>query len=298
MLEEFSGKVVTIDTSIYLYQFKAKGSILSNMYLMCSVFKRYNIQPIFVFDGKPPPEKKAVIEMRKEKKNAAQQEHQQITEQLLTITDKRMRQELQRKLAKLAKKFIRIKNSEIRDVKALFSSYGISFVEAIGEADRWCAKLVLSGVADACLSEDMDMFAYGCPIVLRYFSLIQHTAVVYDLSMILQRLNLTLFDFRTLCILAGSDYHYNSNVYIKPIHYYYKLMKQYKSTNCYRGDFYNWLYDRESIPLSKEDFCKAHTLFNTTSLTMPPNMIKKFELNITKLQEILKKDYFIFPPTK
>ena len=85
---------------------------------------------------------------------------------LLSITDKHKRLGLEHKLAKLAKKFIRIKNHEIRDIKMLFSSYGISYIEAIGEADRWCAKLVSSGRAYACVSEDMDMFAYGCPFVL------------------------------------------------------------------------------------------------------------------------------------
>lgn len=297
-LEDLSGKALAIDTSIYLYQFKAKGSIITNMYMMCSIFKHYNITPIFVFDGKPPPEKKATIEMRKEKKNAAQLEHKKIAEQLLTITDKYKRQQLERKLDKLAKKFIRIKNYEIRNVKALFSSYGISFIEAIGEADRWCAKLVSSGHAYACLSEDMDMFAYGCPRVLRYLSLIHHTAIMYDLSKILDKLNLTLVEFRTLCIFSGSDYHYNSNIYIKPIEYYYNAFKRYKLTNCTRGDFYNWLYDREVLPISKDDFSQAHVLFNTTTLTITPNMINKYYLQPEKLKDILKKDNFIFPPAK
>ena len=31
-----------------------------NMYLMLSIFRYYNVIPIFVFDGKPPPEKKRV----------------------------------------------------------------------------------------------------------------------------------------------------------------------------------------------------------------------------------------------
>ena len=35
-LEDLSGKALAIDTSIYLYQFKAKGSIITNMYMMCS----------------------------------------------------------------------------------------------------------------------------------------------------------------------------------------------------------------------------------------------------------------------
>ena len=46
------------------------------------------------------------------------------------------------------------------------------------EADELCAKLVVKK-AFACLSEDMDMFVYGCPKVLRYLSLLNETVVVY-----------------------------------------------------------------------------------------------------------------------
>ena len=67
----------------------------------------------------------------------------------------------------------------------MFQSCGISYIEADGEADKWCAKLVLSGKAYACISEDMDMFAYGCPFVLRYVSLCKHNAILYDLEGIL-----------------------------------------------------------------------------------------------------------------
>ena len=34
-LEEFSGKTIVVDTSIYLYRFKGNGTIIENMYVMC-----------------------------------------------------------------------------------------------------------------------------------------------------------------------------------------------------------------------------------------------------------------------
>ena len=236
--------------------------------------------------------------MRREKKEAAEREHKKIVHNLLSITDKHKRLGLEHKLAKLAKKFIRIKNHEIRDIKMLFSSYGISYIEAVGEADRWCAKLVSSGRAYACISEDMDMFAYGCPLVLRYLSLVNRTAILYDLHKILAKLRISLDDFRTLCILSGSDYHYDSSAHGKPIGYYYNRFKRYMSTNLTRGDFYNWLYDREALPLSKDDYCKAYALFNNASLIITPQDIKIHYLRPNKLKDILRKENFIFPPAK
>ena len=46
-----SGKKIAIDIGIYLYRFKQAGVLIENLYLMCSIFRYYNIHPIFVFDG-------------------------------------------------------------------------------------------------------------------------------------------------------------------------------------------------------------------------------------------------------
>ena len=45
---------------------------------------------------------------------------------------------------------------------------GIAYYESEGESDYVCAKMVKQKIAFACMSEDMDMFVYGCPKVLRY----------------------------------------------------------------------------------------------------------------------------------
>ena len=55
---ELCGKVIVVDTSIYLYRFLAEGALLENIYTMLSLFRYYKIIPIFVFDGKAPAEKK------------------------------------------------------------------------------------------------------------------------------------------------------------------------------------------------------------------------------------------------
>ena len=54
---QLSGKRIVVDTSIYLYRFKSEDALIENMYLMVSLFKHYNIIPIFVFDG-PFPKRK------------------------------------------------------------------------------------------------------------------------------------------------------------------------------------------------------------------------------------------------
>ena len=70
-LREFSNKKITVDISIYLYRFKEKGSILENIYLMCSIFRYYNIHALFIFDGKYFKSKNETMRKRKESKKQA-----------------------------------------------------------------------------------------------------------------------------------------------------------------------------------------------------------------------------------
>ena len=67
-LSDLSGKKIVIDTSIYLYRFKALGGLLENMYLMCSITRFYNIHPLFVFDGKSDSNKDASNKKKRRKK--------------------------------------------------------------------------------------------------------------------------------------------------------------------------------------------------------------------------------------
>ena len=74
-LAELSGKKIAVDISIYMYRFASEGTLIENMYLMLSVFRHYNIIPIFIFDGKPPPEKRELLKKRKEDKQDAEEEY-------------------------------------------------------------------------------------------------------------------------------------------------------------------------------------------------------------------------------
>ena len=65
-ISELSGKKIVVDISIYLYKYEAENALLENMYVMLSIFRYYNITPIFIFDGKPPIEKKELLIKRSE----------------------------------------------------------------------------------------------------------------------------------------------------------------------------------------------------------------------------------------
>ena len=71
--EDLRDKTIVIDISIYLYKFKGHTNLFGYMYQMLLLFKKYNICPIFIFDGKPPEEKRNLLDERKKEKNIYQQ---------------------------------------------------------------------------------------------------------------------------------------------------------------------------------------------------------------------------------
>jgi 5'-3' exonuclease len=104
-------------------------------------------------------------------------------------------------LCGLRKRCIRVHRCEIASVKRLMRAFDMRYIEADGEADVMCAQIVKIGVAQACMSDDMDMFLFGCPRVLRHINLISGTWVEYDLNQILRRLDVSISGFREICIL-------------------------------------------------------------------------------------------------
>ena len=56
-LSTLNNKKIAIDISIYIYKYAAENKIIENFHLMLSIFNKYNIVPVFIFDGKPPAEK-------------------------------------------------------------------------------------------------------------------------------------------------------------------------------------------------------------------------------------------------
>ena len=183
-VSELSGKRIAVDISIYMYKFASEDTLIENIYLMLSIFRYYNVIPIFVFDGKPPTEKKELLQKRREDKKEAEAEYKELKNKLEINKnmDEIEKQEIINNMDMLKRKFVNVNKNDIDKVKNLIRSYGATYYDAPGEADELCAMLTIKGKVWACLSEDMDMFVYGCPRVVRYLSLLNHTFVIYDNS--------------------------------------------------------------------------------------------------------------------
>jgi 5'-3' exonuclease len=143
----------------------------------------------------------------------------------------------------------------------------MTYFDAPGEADQLCAWLVINNLAWACLSDDTDLFVYGCNRVLRYFSLINHTAVLYDYQNILKELKVNHDVFKEICVLSGSDY--CSGVGAGSLNII-KIMQLYKKYLSCKVDmtFCDWLGINSNIQIDRDLLIKIKGMFDITKLDM------------------------------
>ena len=284
---QLSGKKIVVDTSIYMYKYAKEGNLIEGMFRMISTLLYYDISPVFIFDGKPPPEKANLLAVRRRKKKEAEYKYNEL-KQTLTLSGKNVYSIENNKQLQLYKKaFTRIRTEEINDVKEMMSLFGVEYYDAENEADKLCVSLVLGGYAWACLSEDTDMFVYGCPRILRYISLMANNVVIYDLCKILKILNITPEEFVKICVVTGTDY----NVGVGNIHNIYKNFILYKmeGTNSPMNEWMNKTMGIYGDNTNYKNICDMFNAGDNYDLTIRNN-----KSDFPKLKAFLKNYNFIF----
>jgi len=246
---DLKNKKIVVDTSIYMYRFATENALIEKMYQMIMLFKHHAIIPVFVFDGKAPREKEHLLKLRKKDKINAEHSFNTLKEQLKTTHTTNESKEINYEMDALRKKFVRLTYSDIDNVKKLMELCGVTYYQAEGEADKLCAKLVMTNEVYACLSEDNDMFVYGCQRILRNLSLLNSTIVIYDLSCILQKLHMNLVEFKQVCVLSGTDYNYNkcsTMTIVTATQLFINYKNNNDNDNNKNDNFYNWLIESNS----------------------------------------------------
>lgn len=297
-MSELSGKKIVVDIDIYMFKFSAENALIENMYSMFSIFRYYKITPIFIFDGKTPIEKKELIIERRANKKKAEADYNELQSKLSSNDiDDNEYNEIKNKMYELKRQFVYLTKQDFHMVKELINAFGFCYIDAPNEADEICAYLTIKGKVWGCLSEDMDMFVYGCPRVIRYFSVLNHKCVVYDLHKILNNLQLNLHELKQICVLSGTDYNKKS----KKINLYSVLQhfKKYKKKKI-GLDFYVWLESTTTLIDSLESLYKIYHMFDITNLSsdyinyLNSFSIKTSNYNKQTIKSLLKDDGFLF----
>ncbi len=220
-LEDYSSKVLAIDTSIYLYKYKYNtegNNFLRKFVAQVSSFKKRGITPVYIFEGKPPPEKKLTTEKRK---NIRQKQ----------ILQAQQEEDFQTRVS-IEKNIIKISKEDVENLQKVFKLCNVHFIqcEDFVEGERYCAFLNKNGYVDMVLSNDFDSLTFGCKKLLTFNG--NNEYVEYDLDAILTGLDINHDQFIEMCIACGSDYFPQGVMKFGPV----KSLKTVKS----HGDIENW----------------------------------------------------------
>lgn len=205
-ISDLSGSTVAIDTSIFLYKFMYSLKFIDNFIQQVFHFRKFNIQPIYVFDGAPPKEKQETLNNRKEQKEKLYLKIEEIQSKIKTAREKKEDIKLlQKELAVMKKKNIVITREDIITLKSVFDILGVQYIQCDCEADLVCCELYKTKKVDACMSNDMDFLPSGCGKLIRNYNL-SNKITVYDLEHLLTLINFNYDQFVDFCILCGCDY--------------------------------------------------------------------------------------------
>jgi len=320
-LSSYSGMVIGIDISIFLYKYLYNNDDhLEGLTRLILRLYQNNIIPIFIFDGKPPKEKSDVLLERRErreylisKKNILEyctnlqinKEFELFKNNLLEfvntqkngyiISDDEIKdyynkniEELNTDIEKVSKKIIHVTSAHIESSKKLFDLFGISYIVSPTEAECLLAVLCKENYIDACISEDTDILANGGQLFLRNFNADKNYVDEYCLEGILDILQVTYDQFIDICILCGSDY--TTKIHgMGPITAL-KLIKKYKNLEEIINK--NNINKKFEIP-ENFDYNKARELFkNPIDLRIINDMKKMIKIkkpDIIRLKSFLEK---------
>uniref|UniRef100_A0A6C0CKY8 XPG N-terminal domain-containing protein n=1 Tax=viral metagenome TaxID=1070528 RepID=A0A6C0CKY8_9ZZZZ len=301
-LDSLKGKCIVVDISIYLYKFLETGKLFEGIYTFICQCLENGIQPIFIFDGKPPESKMTELMARYNRRITAYDKYYTIKEEFEKNADTMNdyeKQTLQKKMVAYKKRSTRIGNNHIIKAKALMKAMRVQYYEAFSEADSLCASFVKSGKAWACVSDDMDLFMYGCDRVLREWNIYKKTTVLYDFELLKKDINIQDTDtFQKIMLLTGNDYYHTHISIEKAI----QLYNDYNSDNIYKNikDFMNWLQEKQYIKESDLEKIKENlSLFDLPEEVQYikdcyPKKSNYFSLDYKVMSDILSPYGYIF----
>lgn len=248
-ISRFAGKKLAIDIFSFFYRYihtfgKDDNKWIANMMKHFITFKKYNVNVIPIFDGKPPVEKNEERNQRRERKEQSENRIQQLEQdfeeyvrsgkvsELLEeinsqIISKKMNKILMKNRLFNKKTSIKIDEVEIQSyienskkktgflvkrdieiVKELFTAMGIPFLQADEEAETLGCYLQNKGICNCLISLDSDCVAYGVDYFIIDMS--QNGAcTLFDVNELCNLLKLNKSQVRDLCIMCQCDY--NSN---------------------------------------------------------------------------------------
>lgn len=242
---------------------------LNSLLLKIIGFVKYNITPVFVFDGIQPKMKEKTLKRRKEFQKSMKKKYYNA----ITQDEK--------------KKYYFMKSDitfqEIQQCIELIRVFNFTVIESIEEADSQLSDLSKKKVIDYIVTDDMDILIFGGANILKNFTISDKKKIQeISLNIIKEQTEMNQHQLVDLAILLGCDYCPTIKG-IGPIGAY-KLMKKY-------GDIKE-IIKNEPIKIGAVEYKykKIRNYFlNPPVINYKSIKITKFKYDKMELETFLKK---------
>lgn len=291
-ITEYKHKILAIDADLLIhkmiyavrlngYDIKNDDIIVTHIHaLLLKIigFKKYDINPIFVFDGSSPAIKDDTMKARKNVQDTLREKYEKAT------TEKEKEKYYYSKSV--------ITSREFSDCVTLLELFNITIIDALEEADAQIYYLLNQGYAENAVSDDLDLLVFGCSILLKNFTVSTNKYIQeINLDTLKKQTNLDQNQFIDIGILLGCDYcpHIES---IGPVTAY-KIIKKYESLDNF---IINAEHDQKTkLDKYKKKYKKAKQYFLNPPVNKNIEINKNIGLtnnNKSKLILFLKKHKF------
>ena len=243
---DYKNKLIAIDISIYINRFKASFHDEWKKRLLTFATMLYvnEVKPVIIFDGGSPPEKDEERKMRRKNRDQLCDKINKLTTDLDEYRKTNQISPLLRShgkledptappdeahtpteeknytfhvsvvegyLRKIKQNYFEIYPEDFVTTREILDIFGFPCVTAPLEAETLCGILCKNGLVDAVMTDDTDIFIYGCPVTLRKLDFKTETFEEINYKDILAAMNFTPQQFLDFCIMCGVDYNKNIN---------------------------------------------------------------------------------------
>ena len=267
-LKDFAYKKCAIDVSLYIYKYMAifgTDGWMSAFINLVICLKKNHIHSCFIFDNGCPEEKLIERQRRKDSRGKIDDKVERMENELIEyyssgvftdfleniyttkcIENKRSPKRLlsQRKISndekikkieeeleRINKQSITVTENDIQTLKTFLDLIKVPYFNAILEGETTCADLCIQGKVDFVITEDSDVFAYGCPLVVKDVNTSTGKCQVVVYNDIISSLEIEKETFLDFCIMSGTDY--NSNIQLIGPKKSFAFMKEYKNIESF-----------------------------------------------------------------
>jgi 5'-3' exonuclease len=112
-------------------------------------------------------------------------------------------------IERISKQSVKLSQADFDTAKKVFELLGVPYFQAPLEGESLCADLCVRKQVDYVITEDSDVFAYGCPVLITKVNTATDTCVIVHQENILKALDLTQAEFLDFCIMCSCDYNKN-----------------------------------------------------------------------------------------